>query len=414
MNVSKFNFSNLKLALILLATILLLISSCKQNVSQNTVSKSIYFTLQDGTMGEIWMLSLEKNTEHKVLYRLNPVRIDFSDAKKANLMTQRFIEDIQSRFDAEKSSDTYLQTELNELALSPDKTLLAWKESMFRPPEYDIVQSAIKVMRIADQSIVATYLTFGAVEDLSWSPNSKHILFYMTSDNVSQISLLDIYASKIVDVSLGSAPIFSPTGEVVFAEFPVEWPKRNSCCQIININTDTVTKKEIDSYDLISKPFPSPDGKYVTVLAESKDGIPDLVMMDVDTLKTQKIPIQSIDANIIYFPLWSPMGDKIAMTIFNPNPSLFVFNKDVKKVSLQFQMDGVAEWKWSGNGEEMLILKLDYGKSEFCAASSAQLEIVSLKDKSIKSIDLPVSVYDVLHQELFKYICQPGIAWITW
>ena len=119
-------------------------------------------------------------------------------------------------------------------------------------------------------------------------------------------------------------------------------------------------------------------------LRRIKKGFPNLVMVDVDTSEVQTFPVQFIGTNIVYFPQWSPKGGQIAMTIFNPNPSLMVLNKDFGKIELQYQMDGVAEWKWSDNGEQILILKLDYGTSELCTVSSAQLEIVSLKDKSIK------------------------------
>lgn len=414
MNVSRLTSIKLSLALVFIVFIFPLLSSCKPDALQNAKPEFVYVTLQDGNLGEIWALPLAKNTEPKVLYRLAPAHIDFISSKKANLMTKRFMDELQSRLDAVKSSNTDLQIELDELVLSPDKTLLAWDEYMYQPPEHDLIQSTIKIMRIDNQSIVATYSTFGAVEDLSWSPDNKHILFDWTTDDVSQVSLLDISKSAVVNISRGSSPVFSPKGDVVFAEFPAVWPNNDGCCQAININTGADKKIEIDNQDPLSKPFPSPDGKYITLVAKNKEGIPNLVMVDVDTSEVQTFPVQFIGTNIVYFPQWSPKGGQIAMTIFNPNPSLMVLNKDFGKIELQYQMDGVAEWKWSDNGEQILILKLDYGTSELCTVSSAQLEIVSLKDKSIKLIDLPDPVYKALHQELFKYICPPGLAWIAW
>ena len=414
MNVSRLNSIKLRLALVFIVFIFPLLSSCKPAGLQNANPKSIFFTLQDGNQGEIWALPLAKDIEPKVLYRFTPAHTDFISAKTANLMTKRFMDELQSRLDAVKSNNTDLQIELDGLVLSPDKTLLAWDEYMYQPPEHDLIQSTIKIMRIDDQSIVATYSTFGAVEDLSWSPDNKHILFDWTANGVSQVSLLDISKSAVVNISLGRSPVFSPKGDVVFAEFPAVWPNNDGCCQVININTGVDKKIGIDNQDPLSKPFPSLDGKYITLLAKNKEGIPNLVMLDVDTNEVQTFPVQFIDTNIIYSPQWSPKGSQIAMTIINPNPSLVVLNKDSGKIALQYQLDGVAEWKWSDDGEQILILKLDYGKSEFCTVSSAQLGIVSLKDKSIMLIDLPGSVYESLHQELFKYICPPGLAWIAW
>jgi hypothetical protein len=414
MNVSRPILINLRLAFIFTAFIFPLVSSCRQDALQNAKSASVYFTLQDGNLEEIWTLPLAKNMEQKVLYRLTPAHIDFVSAKKSNLMTERFMEELQSRLDRLKDDNTDLQIELHGLVLSPDKTLLAWNEYLYQPPGRDLVQSTIKIMRISDQSIVATYSTFGAVEYFSWSPDSKYVLFHRTTDNDLQISLLDVSKSTVVDISLGSEPVFSPKGGLVFAEIPAVWPNGVGCCQIINISTGAVEKKEIDNHNLLSRPFPSPDGKYITLFAKNQNGIPSLVMMGVDTNEVQTFPVQFVDTNIIYSPQWSPAGDQIAMTIFNPNPSLVVLNKDSGKITLQFQMDGVAEWEWSDNGEQILILKLNYGKSKYCTVSSAQLGVLSLKDKSITPIDLPVSVYESLHQELFKYICPPGLAWIAW
>ncbi|MGB8647889.1 MAG: hypothetical protein WCF84_21830, partial [Anaerolineae bacterium] len=219
----------------------------------------------------------------------------------------------------------------SEVAWSPDGSRLAFSPyAGIGSGELDIIDMqppALKKTRRLVDHISAT--------QLAWSPDSKHLAFTFGHDidKPTQIMLVDPDSPRELDgyylygVTDGTDLAWSPNGKQIAFSTNPNGPGVTVPQQIMVMNADGSSPKQLTSDHFNVPPIWSPDGKHILVIS-TRNGIDgDLYVMNPDGTDQKRLT-SGINLRQIA-PAWSPDGQYIAFIAGDPaNLALDVMNAD--------------------------------------------------------------------------------------
>ena len=135
---------------------------------------------------------------------------------------------------------------------------------------------------------------------------------------------------------------------------------------------------------LLTRPKCSPDGKSLIFTSYFKSGFPDLFEIDLITLKKSTVAaFKGTNTGGVY----SPKGDKIAMTLSNDgNSDLYTLNlntRNLKRVAKTKALESSPSW--SPDGNQLVVVSDTLG--------SPQLYLINSRGGSMKRIKTNISRY---------------------
>jgi Tol biopolymer transport system component len=301
--------------------------------------------------------------------------------------------------------------------LSPNKHFLALFETLFQCPEDSChvpdnsIQSAIKILDIETNAIVATFITSDYISRPSWSPDSKYVVFDLSPSNrytveqTSQIILLNVQNSEYTKLGLGSEPSFAKN-ENRIVSYKLTDKHLTSCCQVINLPEKAIKDVVATQPDTFSIAL-SPNGKTIAGLTrKEQDNYPFLV--DLDTSYNQILDAPLKENNLINNIIkWSPDGRLLSISTIDP-PMVTVLDLSG---NIQLSLENVYTWEWSNSGEQILYVQR-YNNG--CRQVEPYFYTITLANKNVSRIDLPPSIKDYLSQKVFDMVCSIGIGSVTW
>jgi hypothetical protein len=142
---------------------------------------TVFFEFSGDEFTEIWQVIDGSHAE--LLYRI-PRHLTLREGEQKGLISSESSSSLRAYFAGNPTDNIVnadfipLDTFISTLALSPSKEYLAWlEEYAWRPGNFILGQTSIKVLRIEDGTVVAEIHSLEALSSPVWSPDSRYISF---------------------------------------------------------------------------------------------------------------------------------------------------------------------------------------------------------------------------------------------
>lgn len=222
---------------------------------------------------------------------------------------------------------------------------------------------------------------------LSWSPDSKYLLFSKIRFGEHGDLVYDLYRCNAESGDLDRIssnerleyPDWSPDGrQIVAAQF------QRSGSDLVLMNADGSNLQKLTNFDddnvEVYSPRWSPDGKQVAFSIFRKNGMRDIAAIDIDAKEIHYVTNDSINDR---YPIWSPKGDSIIFLSFqNGIPNLYAMPATGSTARSQLReltdvASNVLAWDWSKSKDSLLV-------TSFTSRNSVELFWLSA-DRSVPS-----------------------------
>ena len=391
--------------------------------SKNMVGEKDIYAVFAREQNEIWMLTRDGSSD-KTIYHY-PREISLLLAEKNGAISSEIAAKLRAK---DIGDSTLLTVEVQKLALSPDKTYLAWIESYkWCPGNYCLGQDTIKILRLSDYLIVDVIRTSEIFSEIIWSPNSNYLAYHEETrgrigGQESFLWMLDMTSvqTKLVGDDIAPLSSWAPDSQSMIVNVRADpYSRKLQGMAFVSIEARTFTPlilPPLNDFNLYVDGNWSPDGTHLAFIGEHSNQSENLNAVFTYDLSNQETINLSKNSQISAFssPEWSSNSRWIASKAWDGEYfwDLVVMDGKTGTVCVLLESSTVGkiyDWQWSDRTDEIIFTSVDRNDPK----RTRYIKIVQIPNGTLLDVELPEEIIEYYQRPEVYYGYIPVIS-LTW